>query len=359
MQILGIDVGFGFTKATDGKETVVFKSIYGDATEIQFWVDFQDRGLTEYFHVTMDGKSYFVGDLAEQQSDVVSFTLDQERMIADFVRLFALTVAGLFLRNGEGGEEVMRIVSGLPVGFYKQYQDRFKEALKGRHTITYHGPDGSRITKKFAVDGVQLLPQPMGSLLNLLMDESGTISDKELARQKIGVVDIGFRTTDYTVIDRLRYIERSSRTMDSGIAKAYAVIANKLCEKSGVNVELYRLFDAVRKGAIKMRGQGFNFAKIRDQVFAQLATTIAGDMDRLWAGDWDIDTIVLTGGGCQDLAPHLQPLITGNIRTAPERDDPRLANVEGYLKYGRYLWDRGDEQEQKPESDSESEPENA
>ncbi len=338
MQILGIDVGFGFTKATDGKETVVFKSIYGDATEIQFWVDFQDRSLTEYFHVTMDGKSYFVGDLAEQQSDVVSFTLDQDRMIADFVRLFALTVAGLFHKNDEAGEAPLRIVSGLPVGFFKQYQDRFKEALKGRHTITYHSPDGSRITKKFVVDAVQLLPQPMGSVLNLLMDGTGQITDTELARQKIGVVDIGFRTTDYTVIDRLRYIERSSRTMDSGIAKAFAVIANKLREKSGVNVELYRLFEAVRKGTIKMRGQGFNFAKIRDQIYAQLATTIAGDMDRLWAGDWDIDTIVLTGGGCQDLATHLQPLITGNIRTAPNLHDPRLSNVEGYLKYGRYLW---------------------
>ena len=30
MQIIGIDVGFGFTKATDGQESVVFKSIYGD-----------------------------------------------------------------------------------------------------------------------------------------------------------------------------------------------------------------------------------------------------------------------------------------------------------------------------------------
>ncbi|MGD8268420.1 MAG: hypothetical protein PVF55_09635, partial [Desulfobacterales bacterium] len=81
MQIIGIDVGFGFTKATDGQESVVFKSIYGDATEIQFWVDFQERSLTEYFHVTLDGKSYFIGDLAEQQSDAVAFTLDQERMI--------------------------------------------------------------------------------------------------------------------------------------------------------------------------------------------------------------------------------------------------------------------------------------
>ena len=338
MQIIGIDVGFGFTKATDGEETVVFKSIYGDATEIQFWVDVQDRHLTEYFHVTMDGKSYFVGDLAEQQSDVVSFTLDQDRMVTDFVRLFALTVAGLFLNKDQTSEEPLNIVSGLPVGFFKQYHDRFRDSLKGRHTIVYHSPEGDRLTRKFTIEGVQMLPQPMGSVLNLLMNADGKITDTELARQKIGVVDIGFRTTDYTIIDRLRYVERSSRTMDTGISKAYAVIANKLRENSGVNVELYRLFEPVRKGTIKMRGQGFNFAKIRDQVYAQLATTIAGDLDRLWANDWDIDTIVLTGGGCQDLATHLQPLITGNIRTAPNQQDPRLSNVEGYLKYGRYLW---------------------
>jgi len=340
MQIIGIDVGFGFTKATDGHESVVFKSIYGDATEIQFWVDFQNRHLTEYFHVTMDGKSYFVGDLAEQQSDVVSFTLDQDRMIGDFVRIFALTVAGLFLDKDQPSEEPLHLVSGLPVGFFKQYHDRFRDALKGRHTITYHSPDGGRMTKKFAIEGVQMLPQPMGSVLNLLMDKDGQIIDKEMAKQKIGVVDIGFRTTDYTVIDRLRYVERSSRTMDTGISKAYAVIANKLRENSGVNIELYRLFEAVQKGAIKMRGQGFNFAKIRDQIFAQLAANIAGDMDRLWSSDWDIDTIVLTGGGCQDLSAHLQPLITGNIRTASSTKDPRLSNVEGYLKYGRYLWHR-------------------
>lgn len=340
MHCMGIDVGFGFTKATDGQETVVFKSIYGDATDIQFWFDFQDRSLTEYFHVSLDGKSYFVGDLAEQQSDAVSFTLDQERMAADFARLLALTVAGLFLKPEDTADASLQIVSGLPVGYYKQYHDRFRDTLKGRHTITYHSPDGGRMTKKFAVERVQLLPQPMGSVLNLLMDAGGRIVDNELARQKIGVVDIGFRTTDYMVIDRMRYIERSSRTLDTGIAKAYTVIANKLRENSGVNVELYRLFGAVRKGAIKMRGQGFSFAKIRDQIYAQLAATIAGDMDRLWAGDWDIDTIILTGGGCQELQAHLQPLITGNLRTMGANSDARLANAQGYLKYGRYLWDR-------------------
>jgi plasmid segregation protein ParM len=343
MQIIGIDVGFGFTKATDGQESVVFKSIYGDATEIQFWMDFQERSLTEYFHVTLDGKSYFIGDLAEQQSDAVAFTLDQERMIADFARLFALTVTGLFLKNEQAQETPVSIVTGLPVGFYKQYHDRFRDALKGRHTIIYHSPDGDRITRKIRIERVQLLPQPMGSLLNLLMDDSGRLVDTELAQQKIGVVDIGFRTTDYTVIDRLRYIERSSRTMDTGISKAYAVIANKLRENSGVNVELYRLYRAVQNGTIKMRGQGFNFAKIRDQIYMQLASTVAGDLDRIWSGDWDIDTILLSGGGCKELFAHLQPLITGNVRTTPVQYDPRMTNVQGYYKYGRYLWDRGDD----------------
>jgi plasmid segregation protein ParM len=340
MQVIGIDVGFGFTKATDGQESVVFKSIYGDAAEIQFWFDFQERSLTEYFHVTLDGKSYFIGDLAEQQSDAVAFTLDQERMVADFARIFALTVAGLFMKSDPALDAPVRIVSGLPVGFYKQYHDRLRDALSGRHTLTYHSPDGGQATKSIQIDQVQLLPQPMGSLLNLLMNDDGKIVDTELARQKVGIVDIGFRTTDYTVIDRLRYVERSSRTMDSGIAKAYTVIANKLRENSGVNVELYRLYRAVQKGTIKMRGQGFNFSKIRDQIYTQLAATVAGDLDRIWSGDWDIDTILLTGGGALELRDYLQPLITGNILAVADQNDPRLANVWGYYKYGRYLWAR-------------------
>ncbi len=99
MEVLGIDIGFGFTKATNGKETMIFKSIFGDASEIQFWADFGDSIPTDHIHVTIDGKSYFVGDLAEQQASVLNFTLDQERLITDYVRILALTVAGLFYKN--------------------------------------------------------------------------------------------------------------------------------------------------------------------------------------------------------------------------------------------------------------------
>jgi plasmid segregation protein ParM len=288
--------------------------------------------------VTIDGKSYFVGDLAEQQSSVLHFTLDQERLITDYVRILSLTVAGMFLNKGAPINVPVNVVSGLPIGYFKQNHERFNELLSGHHTITYHSQNGQQKTKEIYINKVRMLPQPMGSILNYLMDDKGKIANKELANQKIGVVDIGFRTTDFTILDRLRYIDRGSRTIDTGISKGFSFIANKLREKCGVAVELFRLYRAAETGSIKMRGHGFSFSKIRDQVYSQLADTIANEIDRLWADDWDIDTIILSGGGCRELASFLQPLISGNVIPIDTSKDPRLNNVLGYIKYGRYIW---------------------
>ena len=356
MQILGIDIGFGFTKATNGKDTFIFKSIYGEDADIQFWADFGTDTLTDHIHVTIDGKSYFIGDLAEQQSRVLHFTLDQEKLITDFVKVLTLTVAGLFLDKNSPINVPLNVVSGLPIGFFKQNHERFHEVLCGHHQVTYHSHDGQQTTKELYINKVRMLPQPLGSVLNLLMDADGKLINKALATQKVGVVDIGFRTTDYTILDHLRYIDRGSRTSESGISKGFGVIANKLREKCGVNVELYRLYNAVESGSIKMRGQGFNFAQIRDQVYSQLAASIANDIDRLWDDDWDMDAIILTGGGSKDLAKYLQPQITGNILPLDPDLDPRLNNVMGYLKYGQSVWGEAGGEAAYAESESDFRP---
>ena len=344
MQILGIDVGFGFTKATNGKDTLIFKSIFGEDADIQFWADFGDDTPTDHIHVTIDGKSYFIGDLAEQQSSVLHFTLDQEKLITDYVKILSLAVAGMFLDKGEAINVPINLVSGLPIGFFKQNHERFNELLTGHHSVTYHSQNGEETTKELHINKVRMLPQPLGSVLNLLMDDNGKIVNKTLANQKVGVVDIGFRTTDFTILDRLRYIDRGSRTIETGIARGFSVIANKLREKCGVSVELYRLYNAAETGSIKMRGNRVNFVKIRDEVYSQLAASIANDIDRLWAADWDIDAIILTGGGSRDLAQYLRPQITGNIIPVEANRDPRLNNVLGYIKYGQSVWgESGDE----------------
>jgi plasmid segregation protein ParM len=171
------------------------------------------------------------------------------------------------------------------------------------------------------------------------LDENGQIVNEVITGQKVGIIDIGFQTTDYTVFDNLRYIDRGSTTMETGISKFFRVIAGKLQEKSGINVEPYRMYDAVENGIIKMRGQEYDISKIRDSVFSQAADIIAGDADRLWTDEWDIDTIILTGGGSMKLSKYLQPLIPGSVISSDEKTDARLNNVKGYLKYGKYIWD--------------------
>ena len=363
MGVLGIDIGFGFTKATNGKDTLIFKSLLGDAADIQFWADFGDGAPTDHIHVTIDEESYFIGDLAEQQSSVLHFTLDQERLLADYVKVLTLTAVGMLLPNEASLNVPVNVVSGLPIGYFKENHKRFNDLLVGHHTVTYHSPDGRQTNKEIIVNDVRMLPQPMGSILNLVMDERGKIAKNDLAKQKIGVVDIGFRTTDFAIMDRLRYLNRGSKTIDTGISKGFSVIANKLREKSSVNVELHRLYRAAETGTITMRGHGFSFPKIRDQIYSQLATSIADEIDRQWANDWDIEAIFLSGGGSRELAGYLEPLITGNVIPVDPGQDSRLNNVKGYLKYGRHIWgDAGDDavtEREKSELQSQSEnPEN-
>ena len=297
MEVAGIDIGFGFTKATDGKEFVLFKSLLGEATDIQFSLPIVKSEAGPCMHVLLDGQSYFVGDFAEQHSNTRQFTLDQEKLLTDFCKVLALTAMGYLFDT----YAPVNIVTGLPVGYYREYHPRFAKMLKGNHEISYQMNDGSSETRRIHINNLRVIPQPLGSIFNVLMNESGKITNRELAKQKIGVIDIGFRTTDFCIFDGLQYVERGSSTTDNGIAKSFSVISKKLREESKVNIELYRLYNAIGTGFIKIRGKEYNISKLKDAVFSHTAGIIASDVSRLWADDWDIDVIIISGGGAMEL----------------------------------------------------------
>jgi plasmid segregation protein ParM len=339
VEILGIDIGFGFTKATDGKNDLVFKSVLGEATDIQFREEMivTDQEEGKHLQIEVDDKAYFVGELAERQSNVRFFTLDQAQFISKFAKVFALAAAARLVK----GFVPVNLVTGLPIGYYREYKDELAQLLVGEHKVTLIDASGNKEEKSISINKVRVVPQPFGSLFNMMLNDLGEMGDKRLVKDKIGIIDVGFRTSDYTISDKMRYSERGSRTTDSGIARAFNVIASKLRESSGVNVELYRLYEAIDEGSIKIRGKEYDLKKLTDQVFSQLATSVANEVDRLWVDDWDIDGMVVTGGGGAVLAKHLKPLINGVIMETDPEQDMRLYNVHGYRKFGQHLWARG------------------
>jgi len=340
VEILGIDIGFGFTKAADGQQALVFKSVLGEATDIQFRDEMIAVADTDDKHlqVEVDGKAYFVGELAERQSNVRYFTLDQAQFIGKFAKVFALAAAAQLVK----GFVPVNLVTGLPIGYYRQYKDELAKLLIGEHSVALIDSNGKREEKSISVNKVRVVPQPFGSLFNIMLNDLGEMADKRLVRDKIGIIDVGFRTSDYTISDKMRYSERGSRTTDSGIARAFNVIASKLRENSGVNIELYRLYDAIDSGSIKIRGKVYDIKSLTEQVFTQLATSIANEVDRLWVDDWDIDAMVITGGGGAVLSKYLKPLLNGVILETDPEQDMRLFNVYGYRKFGQHIWARGD-----------------
>ncbi len=346
MEILGIDIGFGFTKATSGNQELVFKSVLGEATDIQFRETMiaGSEGQENHLQIEVDGKSHFVGELAERQSNVRFFTLDQAQFISKFAKVFALAATAQMVK----GFVPVNLVTGLPIGSYQKHKDELAKLLVGEHKITLVDAAGRREEKSISINKVRVIPQPFGSLFNLMLNDLGEMGDKRLIRDKIGIIDVGFRTSDYTISDKMRYSERGSRTTDSGIARAFNVIATKLRENSGVNVELYRLYEAIDNGSIKIRGKVYDLQSLTDQVFSQLATSIANEVDRLWVDDWDIDAMVITGGGGAVLAKYLKPLLNGEVMETDPEQDMRLYNVCGYRKFGRHLWARGDTPPQAP-----------
>ncbi|MEE4364298.1 MAG: ParM/StbA family protein [Desulfotignum sp.] len=334
MEILGIDVGFGFTKAYNGKNSVIFKSLMGDAADIQFQSSLGDTSSTAKLHITLEDKTYFLGSFAEQQSNIPEFTLDQEKLVENYVKILAIAAAGICTDT----TGPVNVVTGLPVGYLRRDSKRLKEMIQGVHEITYHNQNGADVTRRIHIDKIHVIPQPIGSIFNLIFDEYGKIKNKELAVQKLGVVDIGFKTTDFSIFDHLQYIERGSSTMETGISKCFSAVANKLRQESNISIELYRIFKFMESGMIKIRGKEYNITNLKKRVYSHAAAAIAADLNRLWENDWDIDSIILSGGGSIELADYLIPNIEGNVIPIPRDIDARFNNVQGYCKFGQYKW---------------------
>jgi len=335
VKVLGADIGFGYTKATDGRQSQIFKSVVGEAADVQFGESLLPGNSSFPRHIVLGGQGYFVGELAETQSRGRGFTLDQSQFLAQYAKTLALAALAPFADSGDP----VRLVTGLPISFFRKHREALTALLQARHNVTVVKPgSGEREDKMIYIEKVRVVPQPFGSMFNLLLNDIGKAASPRFASEKIGIIDIGFRTADYTISDKTRYSERGSQSSDAGISAAYQAIANVLHEKSGVSVELYRLYEGVSKGSIKIKGKSYDLSAIVKAAFQQLAGRIAQEVNRLWCDDWDIDAIVITGGGGATLAPYLAPLLEGEVLPMPTDQDARLNNVQGYWKYGMHLW---------------------
>lgn len=315
--VIGLDIGYGYTKAVSGNGISTLPSVIGPAVTIKYHDDLagNGRGLT----LETDGKAWFVGQQARLQSPFTISPRARERD-PEVVRLLAL--AALCQVNANG--DTVRMVTGLPVEWYAD-RDKLIRSLTGFHAFA---TNGQRQTVNIA--SVLVVPQPFGSLFRALLSPAGVLTDPDgLSGGRVAVLDIGMHTTDYALADALRYVEPRSGSIPVAMARVYELVRRGVTERHGLTLSLQDAEDATRTGYVTVYGRREPVTDLVAGALEGVAQEVLGEAVTLWGDGRDLLAVLVTGGGGPALLERVRAIYP-HARLAP---NPQTANAEGFYRY--------------------------
>lgn len=317
---VGLNIGYGWTKAVHNTRSVLFESQIAPAVTVQYHADLLTNGHD--LEIELEGQRWLVGEWARLHSRELISPRSRER---DPVMTRALAGAALH-RLGLDGAEPVKLVTGLPVRWFRQDQDTFKKLLKGAQRLTVNG---TPVT--YQIEDVIVMPEAYGTLYRVLLDANGVLVDKGNIRdQKVAILDIGTYTTNLVLVDQTRYIEYGSRSETVGMAAAYELIQRKLAElPDGREVDFREAEQIARTWKLQVRGEERDVQVIVADALISIVRTILSHVSTLWGGGADLTVVLVTGGGGEILLPYIQQ------RYAHARlvTDAQMANAEGFYRY--------------------------
>lgn len=330
-----IDLGFMYTKAIiDGKRFMI-KSIVGNSKELQF--KGLNLGITtenDNLECELNGKKYFVSDLAILQSDEVKHSLKKNRFNSEAVSVLVSTIFGMGL--GKAYPSIYtNIVSGLPVSHYTDFKDDIAKLFMEKNH-----PFNVSINNKDAVTGTvysqegKFLPQPFGAVMDVLLDDNGNMQNNELTDKTLAVIDIGFGTTDIYVINSMSPIQKLTFSTETAMSHVYNLISRRIKENWGRILPYHEIESIVQKGVYSRNGKQYNMLNIVKESYSTIATELINEIMQEWGNTEEIDQILLSGGGGIALESYLKEEFD-NLSIIP---DTQWAVVNGYYKFGMSKW---------------------
>ncbi|NMP24461.1 ParM/StbA family protein [Sulfobacillus harzensis] len=301
---IAVDAGHGYTKALgESGERVLFPSLIAPAPAS---VD-----LGEYAQVDtvwIDGQPYVIGEPA--RSYATPLWSRDKATDEDTLRLILVAAAEL------GAVGPVALATGLPLSWFGSQRRAFREALTGFGGVVQRA---GQPPQRVWFESVMVLPQGVaaaGSLLAAPTMESGAYL----------VVDVGYRTTDYIVVEKsadggLDYEPSAAGSLELGMHTVSQAVADEISSTHQVD---YTPAEVEGRTHVVVRGQKLDVTQraheAREAVGRQIAKVLA---ERLGPQADKLLGIVAVGGG-SDILPTAIP---GTI--VPP--DPQWANAQGYL----------------------------
>lgn len=321
---IGLDNGYGQVKrvCADTQETHVFPSVVSRIDR-----SLLDKDNTYYTYADRTGR-YLVGEDAVMHGNPALPSIDSSYVESTAYRVQAMyaiesCIPDLDSKKAQRGVD---LVTGLPVEFFKKDRIGLMERM-----ATW---ENARVRIK----SVNVVPQPMGTLMDLSLDWDGK-EVMDLKKRRIALIDVGQGTIDAIEIVDGR-VSPNYHGRSVGISRMFDELyasLNKTYPNSGiVRADIPKI---ARDGMFVSYGEDKSIQPLLKGAKKRMAEMVESVIAEAWPSTAQLYRIVVTGGGADALRDVLPKHVNPKQLMIP--DQPALANARGFAKIAMTKAKRG------------------
>ena len=179
------------------------------------------------------------------------------------------------------------------------------------------------------VEKIKVIPQPFGSFFDLILNDEGKLKDPDKIRERVGIIDIGFQTTDLALATP-QFIESSSGSLDVGVRSVADQLSRDVGRKYSITLDTTEAEEALRHKSVRIFGESVDLSEMIEERTREVAELILSYAHSLWGRGERLNRLILAGGGANIFRSYFSTYPNLHV---PE--EPSLSNVRGYLKLAR------------------------
>lgn len=269
---------------------------------------------------------YRVGNLATKSGNATELDPGSSKSEEDQTLVMLFTVLALDAVNDKNANvfpKTKNIIdanytlgTGLPLREVKEGKDAgYRSKLIGSvHQVEFLVTpkyQGLKVNIKF--DEVKVYPEGFAAFINLVMDNSLKIINKDLIDKKILIQDIGGLSTDIAVIKNRNVDDDKAQGFNLGVSESLEAIREEIRIKHGVELDSRR--DVVEiitrkndRNHIMVKGSRTSVHDITDRILFELAKKEYRLLRNVWQKNSQTEICYFVGGGSNVLKEYIKTL---------------------------------------------------
>ena len=206
--------------------------------------------------------------------------------------------------------------TGLPLREVKEGKDAgYRSKLVGSvHQVEFLVTpkyQGLKVNIKF--EEVKVYPEGFAAFINLVLDNSGKVINKDLIDKRILIQDIGGLSTDIAVIKNRNVDDDKAQGFNLGVSESLEAIREEIRTKHGVELDSRRdVVEIITKKSdrnhIMVKGSRTSVHDITDRILLDLAKKQYRLLRNVWQRNSQTEICYFVGGGANVLKEYLKTL---------------------------------------------------